>query len=435
MSKAKSEQVSEDVLPDVDDDQVEMFSEREADIKQDDSEEDFFEEQESDEEAEEDLDPRALIAKKYRENRDREKSSEEAKSNPPVDTATEEESESDSGSSDEDLEENAELSTQKGNEGQKSAKGAEQQDPEILMIIDGKEVKKPLSEVRALAQMGLAGENRLEEAKRLLKEAQALRHSAPNSEHQRDDAEEQETHLSESQKGKEAPENQPKASLDPEKLKSIVERVQIGDAEDGVQALVDYGQELLAWATAQQKQPELDAEAIGKIVQNYTVQTQTRDEIQSALRKFADEYPDLAKDEVLADAGRTVLRNELIADLKSAGASDEDIKPIAHDASALAHAQRVLRSNGHKVRTYGELLESVGKTMTERFHLQPAKSQTQRQQPQQRAAQHSSERLDRKRAAPQQPRTAGVRGQVQQAPRPKTRRDVVEEARKARGFV
>jgi hypothetical protein len=44
-------------------------------------------------------------------------------------------------------------------------------------------------------------------------------------------------------------------------------------------------------------------------------------------------------------------------------------------------------------------------------------------------------RVDRKRTAVQQPRTAGMRSETAQTPRPKTKADIVADMRKQRGFA
>lgn len=363
---------------------------------------------------EEPEDPRAAIARRYRENRDR--------ANGVGD---------DDGA---DSEPAAEAAAQpKADEPKKPEPAAREQpdDEEITLKVDGRDVVKKKHEVIALAQQTVAGDNRLEEAKRLLRDAQALRGSA-KPEHPPGEADEQVTQQHDQTQRQDSREHPPKRNLDPAKLKGIVERIQVGDADEGMQAL----QELVEMTSA--RGDELNPEKIGTIVQQHLTETQTKAEISTALANFVKEYPDLAKDEVLADAGRTVLRQELIKDLTSVGADAADIEKIKHDPQALAAAQRQLRASGHKVRSYSEILGAVGKTMTEKFGIKPASTS---QQPApaskpspQREQTASQERIDRKRLAPQQPRTAGVRGQVQSAPKPKTRQEVVAEMRKTRGF-
>lgn len=311
----------------------------------------------------------------------------------------------------------------------KDEEPVEKPEQEFELVVDGKTVKKKLNEVIALAQITAAGDNRLDEAKRLLREAQALRGSA-KTEHPPSDADEEETHQDDGTQDRGGTREHPpaKRALSPEKLKGIIERIQVGDSDEGVQAL----QELVE-AVA----PRDDAETVGRVVEQRLTNMKTEEEIQSALTAFATNYPEIAKDEILADAGRTILRNELIKDLKSVGADEAEIDKIKHDARALAAAQRQLRSNGHKVRSYHELLDEVGKTMATKFGVKRASDNTDPNPPPKATPQPSSttqSRVERKRTAPQQPRAAGVRGQTPSAPKRKSPADVVAQMRKDRGF-
>lgn len=356
-------------------------------------------------------DPREDIVKRYRELRNK---------------AAQDEDEAD-GEQDDAEPEQIEAQTDK--VGAKADEEPEEKpEQEFELVVDGKTVKKKLNEVIALAQITAAGDNRLDEAKRLLREAQALRGSA-KAEHPPSDADEEETHQDDRTQDRGGTREHPpaKRALSPEKLKGIIERIQVGDSDEGVQAL----QELVE-AVA----PRDDAETVGRVVEQRLTNMKTEEEIQSALTAFATNYPEIAKDEILADAGRTILRNELIKDLKSIGADEAEIDKIKHDARALAAAQRQLRSNGHKVRSYHELLDEVGKTMATKFGVKRASDSTD-PNPSKATPQLSSttqSRVERKRTAPQQPRAAGVRGQTQSAPKRKSPADVVAQMRKDRGF-
>lgn len=413
MSKTEKETAQKDEMPETQDDGDLVVTEQAAQDATDPGGEAATEKNEPREEPE---DPRAAIARRYREQRDRD--------NGKGDAANDE--------IDEPAADVAAKSEPEVKKPDPSPANSEQTDDEqITLKVDGRDVVKTKQELIALAQQTVAGDNRLEEAKRLLREAQALRGSA-KPEHQPGEADEEITQQhDQTQRQESSREHPPKRDLDPAKLKTIVERIQVGDSDEGMQAL----QELVEMTSA--RGGDVSPDKIGTIIDQHLVKTQTQAEINSALADFAKEYPDLAKDEVLADAGRTVLRHELIKDLKSVGVPDADIDAIKSNPHALASAQRQLRTAGHKVRTYGEILGAVGQTMSQKFGIKPAsasqevpasKPQPQREQP------VSQERIDRKRLAPQQPRTAGVRGQVQSAPKPKTRQEVVAGMRKDRGF-
>lgn len=414
MSKIEKETAQKDDMPETQDDGDLVVTEQAAQDAADPGSEPAAEKTEAREEPE---DPRAAIARRYREQRDRDNGKADTGENEIEEPAA-------------DVAAKAEPEVKKPDPAPAQREQSDD-DEEITLKVDGRDVVKKKHEIIALAQQTVAGDNRLEEAKRLLREAQALRGSA-KPEHPPEEGDEEITQQhDQSPKDKAAREHPPKQALDPAKLKGIVERIQVGDSDEGTQAL----QELVEMTS--NRGSELNPEKIGTIVQQHLTETQTKAEINTALADFVKQYPDLAKDEVLADAGRTVLRQELVKDLKSVGVSDADIDAIKSNPQALASAQRQLRAAGHKVRTYGEILGAVGETMSQKFGIKPASASQEvpaSKQPPTSAPAVSQDRIDRKRLAPQQPRTAGVRGQVQSAPKPKTRQEVVAGMRKDRGF-
>lgn len=308
----------------------------------------------------------------------------------------------------------------------------------IPLKVNGKIEEVTEDELISLAQIAKASDNLLDvaksrasEATRLLREAQeAQQRLRDGSEHP--PASKAAKSQPDPSPGQSDPEHPPAAGLDPERLRQIAERIQVGDAEEGAQALVDLVEQVTTRVS-----PRVDPSEIERVVQRTNSQARTQAEIDAALGRFATKYPEIVSDELLADAGKTVLRAEMIKDLKSIGIADEDIAPIRNDERALAQIHRDLRSRNHPVRSYDDLLETAGQTLTTRFNLksastpQPAKTAQQRPATDQDKVQ---ERIDRKRAAPQQPRAVGVRAQVAPPPQRPTGKDVVAMMRKARGF-
>lgn len=314
------------------------------------------------------------------------------------------------------------------------------QETEITLKVDGKEVRKPLAEVISLAQIGMAGENRLDEVKRLLQEAKALRSQPPENppapaaegqQHQPSPAPSQTE-----PKSTPAPEHPPAAvEIDQDKLRAIAERLQVGDTDEGTQALADYMTEVVA--AAQARQPNLDPAQISNWVQDAVLQMQSKAEADAALEKFAERYEPLVKNEDLAITSMTVLTRELMKDLKAAGFRDEDLAANRHDTRTLAHWHRVARQTHRDLRNYDKLLSDVGEYMVKTYNLkidQPPPSQP--SNPQQRTPQQSAQaRLERKAALPSQPRSASVRASIDTPPRPKTREDVLNQMRQSRGYA
>jgi hypothetical protein len=92
----------------------------------------------------------------------------------------------------------------------------------VRLVVDGKTVELPISEVVKRAQVNSAIDNRLEEAKRIVAEAKSTRHQAT------DDDFSEERHEPQPRQQRFSPND---------KLRSIVERIQVGDADEGQQAL------------------------------------------------------------------------------------------------------------------------------------------------------------------------------------------------------
>ena len=424
----KSAQAADDTMPEIDDD-VEV-SARQQPETEDADEVPRRKPQRQDEETADD-DPRARAVRRYREQRDRDeaaaRAAKEAEQQPPEDI----EPVDDSDQGDEDPAD--------GDNDQQTEREAEKPARKFKLKINGKEEEVTEEELISLAQIAKASDNLLDvaktrasEATRLLKEAQeAQQRLREGSEHpparkaapQPDPSREQSD-----------PEHPPVAGLDREKLRQYAERIQVGDADEGAQALIDLAEEITAKVT-----PKVDPSEIERVVHRTTAQTRTQAELDAALESFASKYPDIAKDELLAEAGKTVLRKEIIKDLESAGVDEATISSFARDERLLVQAHKDLRAANKGVRSYADLLETTGKTLSDRFNIKAASPQpatkTAAQQRVPVDPDRIQDRIDRKRAAPQQTRAVGVRQQVAPPPQPRTTRDIVRAMRKGRGFT
>ena len=431
MTKDQTEkaEVSADVLPDVDDD-VEPASVAQSETE-DLEASPRRKPQRQDEETADD-DPRTRAVRRYREQRDRDeaaaRAAKEAEKRPaedvdPVDDLAGDDRGDDASDNDQQADQREDKPARK-----------------FTLKINGKTEEVTEEELISLAQIAKASDNLLDvaktrasEATRLLKEAQeAQQRLRDGTEHP--PAKKAATKPDPSQEQTD-PEHQPVASLDRERLRQITERIQVGDADEGAQALTDLVEEITAKVT-----PKVDPSEIERVVNRTTAQNRTQAELDAAFEGFASKYPEIAKDELLAEAGKTVLRKEIIKDLQNAGIDEGDIASIARDERLLVQAHKDLRANNKGVRSYADLLEATGKTLSDRFGIKPASPQPATKTAQQRAPVDQDrnsiqDRIERKRAAPQQPRAVGVRQQVAPPPQPRTARDIVRAMRKGRGFT
>lgn len=308
-------------------------------------------------------------------------------------------------------------------------------DAEIELKVYGQSIKRKLGDIKADAQRLIASEQLFDEAKRLkdevkaLKDAQSQRARDPDPEHQPvDDAGNRgrKTRKSDADDGQE---HQPD-DLDTDSLDSIVERIQIGDKDEGRAAISDLVKLVMKGNTSR-----IDESKVREIVRQDIVQTDTKKEINAALETFTKKFPSIASDDDLTDVALRRVQVELRADLKASGMSDDDISKIK-ESRDLASLHGEVRRKGAKVRTYDALLTDVGTYLSKKFGTSqtpetlPAK--TTLQQPP--ATSKTQQRVDAKRAAIQQPKAAGAKTPTQQAPRPKTHSEIISEMRKARGF-
>ena len=237
----------------------------------------------------------------------------------------------------------------------------------------------------------------------------------------------------------EDPERKANAPINADKLKSIVERIQVGDSDDGVAAL----QELIE--INGHDNGAVSREDAQQMVKDAIFETNFKDEVDIAVNNFATKFDVITKDDLMMRLSLDIVREELVKDVKSAlpSLTDEDIKPFVSSLEGARELHKNFKKQGYKLRTVSEVLDNVGQTVVKKFNLrqstdkpsvQSKSSSQDRVSPSSRPRDPASlqRRIDRKRATPQQPRPAGVRGQVSEAPRPKTTKEKILEMKNAR---
>ena len=224
-----------------------------------------------------------------------------------------------------------------------------------------------------------------------------------------------------------------KTAADSEKLGSIVERIQIGDKEEGSLALAELI-ELLDGG----KKGAIRAEDVGRVVTEQIARSRVVNEVEEATNSFMTKYDKIVADPDVLSVSVTRLANEVRQDLVSAGLDKAAADKATPEQLMEWHTQA--RIKNLKVRPMRDHFEKVGTDMTAKFSAllgsetpRPASRQSQPQQP--APSNRIAERMDRKRSAPVQPRTAGVRANTEPAQKPKSRSDVLMEMRRSRGFT
>jgi hypothetical protein len=209
-----------------------------------------------------------------------------------------------------------------------------------------------------------------------------------------------------------------------ERLRNITERIQVGDVDEGTEAL----QEVISMARAEERANARLA------VREEMVNLRLNSENDTALQKFQRKYPRVAEDPLLLEAGVSALRREIAKDLRAAGVTDEELAPIQHDTGRLASLHGKARLMG-RARSAEKLLDDVGGVMSRSFNI-PAATRSNREfllDERQRRG-FSNENLVEEREPPA--RRDGVRrvAQADAAADHDRRRQIIAEARRARGF-
>jgi hypothetical protein len=151
--------------------------------------------------------------------------------------------------------------------------------------------------------------------------------------------------------------------IDRERLKAITERVQMGDAEEGAEAL----EEVISLARAS------DRNQTRQVMRDEFAEMGRQAENRSALAKLAKKYPTLMTDEDLVDVAKTRLRREIVTDLKAGGGlTDELLEPIKNDTDRLVGAHGHARSVGANVRSTEKLLFDTMDGVAEKYGIKPA---------------------------------------------------------------
>jgi hypothetical protein len=284
---------------------------------------------------------------------------------------------------------------------------AQHQQQTMRIVVDGKAMDLPVAEVVRRAQINSAADSRLEEAKRLLKAARAERNGEDYDEFE--DAPQQPRHTTPAPGAK-------------DRLKGIVERIQVGDSDEGVEALQELTQ------------------VVHEDVQARMVLGHNEAAMRSALDRFLERYPDLARDPDLGNTGMAVLGRVLKAELgRVPGVTQEQLNAIPNDmhaVRAMAHSVAAMRQQGHKLRDFDGVLDRVGEELGRKFNLRPGRARSEIRSDYRIGTQAEIDaRLDRKRSMASQPRPAGIRSAPEpEYRRPKTASEIVAEARRARGF-
>lgn len=399
--------VNPDVMPDVDDDVIETES-REA--ASDGADAPVVEARRS--ETPKRYDPREEAVRMYRERRAQQEAAERA--------------DSESENEPEDDQEIAAEPAVKAEVPPVHASPADNAEPEFEIKVNGKSQKLSARELIAKAQIALASEEILAEAKAIREDARALRGRSTTEQHQPVDADNLNGYDARPDASGKAEADQPVIALDAERLEEIVQGIQVGDVEEGKKALEQLVS-LMAASAASKTQD------VRPVVEEAIARRHLQDEIERAGNSFRDKYGNIVENQEMFALSFSRLSNEIRSDLSRAGVDPETTKSLDLDGLINQHMQ--VRSRGGKgLRSYDTMMDKVGSDMMSTYGSVLGRSDPTPARSPQPSPSQASERLERKRQAAPQPLTAGVRTQPSQPAKPKSREEVIAEMRRARGF-
>jgi hypothetical protein len=287
--------------------------------------------------------------------------------------------------------------------------------------VNGREVELSEEEVIAHAQKSLAAGDVLEQAKSLRAEQlsilEELRAAKANQSQPAQPARVQE-------------EQEPVTKPDDAELDQIIDRIQVGDAEEAKQALQKYGEHI--------ERRILDR--IGNLDETIAVTMQTVEQANerkrqtlSTLEGFATEYPEFKESKslqtALAHEAADVMKNHMT----ELGVRDETLERIKRengfdDLQTIAYAYRTLREErGYtELPDHAAILRRSGDALRQRFGYRRPEPSPQPHDP--------SARHERKRDMAPQPRraTAMPSADVQEKSRDEARREAVRQMRMSR---
>ncbi len=300
--------------------------------------------------------------------------------------------------------------------------GQQQPDPQqpeprrFKLKVHGQDVELTEDEMIAKAQIALASDNILDEAKSKSRELDTILTDARNRVARVDPPNTNQVRqpntqtAEETEVGDDAPANQ--GNID-----NLIEAIQFGDPEDARQKL--------------EKTIESTARTI--VTQTLEQQRFTDEGARTAkvLKDFEDSHADIAKDPMARAAIEAEVLNQQVEDIKALGVDPATLRPdgLPPTPGDIANAHRWYRTKGFKVTAPAELLEKSTNKFLEWKGVKPANKPAEPAPGAQPRVDVTVDRTARRQAIPQQPnRTASPKPAQQQQPAlPRDRSSIVKD--------
>lgn len=197
----------------------------------------------------------------------------------------------------------------------------------VTVKVDGQDIEMRYGDLKARAQMNMAADARLEEAKRILAEAKdTIRNPAPAATDRQ--------HQPARRPGEQSPGGTPpatqqqptKTKVDATKLRSAVDIIQTGTPEEGAEALAS----VIAEASG-----NTDPSAVQHVVQSAIeadrVEQAAKREVNAALTGVSEKFSDVINDPEIGEIAFNRTVGALVANLRKIGVPEEDIRQTSSD--------------------------------------------------------------------------------------------------------
>lgn len=295
------------------------------------------------------------------------------------------------------------------------ARQEQQTERKYKLKIRNQDVEMTEAEVLAAASKVTAADSYLDESRKLLEEAKAIRGGRSPADPRHPEGE---TRASDD--GREDPPDTNDQRRPADRLKGVVEKIQFGEPEEAAQELAEVIDEV-ADKRADQRQ-------LNRLMSQDLVKSQ------KALKAFTERHPELAGDKIAALAIESGMYDLFREEIVALGTVDAD--KIPKDPAQLANWHRFHRVHGDNVSKVDDLLEkSFAKLQTwrgDKPRAEPGKSTaTERAKPR---VDVNVERTERRAQLPNQPsRTVSPRLPAEANAKPRDASSVIANMRRARG--
>lgn len=266
--------------------------------------------------------------------------------------------------------------------------------------VQGRELELTDDEIIQKAQIALAADDVLGDAKRLkadLISKLELLDSAAKANQSRPAADQDRSQ----------PQPSEDTKPDDSELDDIIDRIQIGDKQEAKEALRKHG-DLIQRRIVEQL-GDIDARIIDTTrvhAENVSRQTRTREVLES----FTTDYPEFGRSQPLQSALFTDTVNEMKTELLNLGV-DPEVLALAQrqrgmsEADVVGTAYRDLQAKGYALPDHGDILRRSAENIRREFGVTPAPTPKPAPQPQ---SFDPAERIERKRVITPQPRRANI---------------------------